>query len=104
MLETVKNWYEEIKEVSTEASNWGVETIELEKVELDVNLIPDVIQDRLSEQLSISYYYYSYIDIYDIVYSLPLSDKNQYVLGLLDEDTLIAFTELKIESVEKSDD
>lgn len=104
MLETVKNWYEEIKEVSTEESNWGVETIELEKVELDTNLIPDGVQDRLSEQLSISYYYYSYMDVYDIVYVLPLSDKNQYVLGLLDKDTLAAFTELKIESVEKLDD
>lgn len=104
MLETVKNWYEEIKEVSTEESNWEVETIELEKVELDVNLIPDGVQDRLSEKLSISYYYYSYMDVYDIVYSLPLQDKNQYVLGLLDEDRLAAFTELKLESVGKLDD
>lgn len=104
MLETVKNWYEEIKEVSTDASNWGVETIELEKVELDINLLPEGIQDGLPKELLISYYYYSYMDVYDIVYSLPLRDKNQYVLGLLDEDTLIAFTELKIESVEKSDD
>lgn len=104
MLETVKNWYEEIKEVSTEESNWGVETIELEKVELDTNLIPDGVQDRLSEQLSISYYYYSYMDVYDIVYVLPLSDKNQYVLGLLDKDTLAVFTELKISNKEQSHD
>lgn len=104
MLETVKNWYEEVKELPTDESNWGVETIELEKVELDISLIPEGVQDRLSEQLSISYYYYSYMDIYDIVYSLPLSDKNQYVLGLLDEDILVASTELKIESVGKLDD
>lgn len=104
MLETVKNWYEEIKEVSTETSNWGVETIEIEKVELDVKLLPAGILSKLPDELSISYYYYSYMDVYDIVYSLPLSGKNQYVLGLLQEDQLLASTELKIESVEKLDD
>lgn len=104
VLETVKKWYEGIKKVSTEASNWGVETIELEKVELDIKLLPEGIQDGLPKELLISYYYYSYMKVYDIVYVLPLKDKNQYVLGLLDEDTLVAFTELKIESVEKSND
>lgn len=95
MLETVKKWYEKNKQVTTKESNWGVETIELEKVELDVNLIPDGVQDRLSEQLSISYYYYSYMDVYDVVYVLPLSDKNQYVLGLLDKDKLAATKEIE---------
>lgn len=104
MLETVKNWYEEIKKVPTETSNWGVETIELEKEELDVKLLPMGILGRLPDELSISYYYYSYMDVYDIVYSLPLKDENQYVLGLLDEDRLVVFTELKLESVEKLDD
>ncbi|MGF2146376.1 hypothetical protein ACQUEF_13515 [Vagococcus fluvialis] len=104
MLETVKNWYEEVKELPTDESNWGVETIELEKVELDVNLIPDGVLDRLSEQLSISCYYYSYMDIYDIVYSLPLKDENQYVLGLLDKDKLTTFTEIRIESENTSHD
>ncbi|MFW7384836.1 hypothetical protein ACODJC_12450 [Vagococcus fluvialis] len=104
MLEIVKDWYEEVKKVSTEESNWGVETIILEKEELDVKLLPAGILGSLPDVLSISYYYYSYMDVYDIVYSLPLKDENQYVLGLLDKDTLVASTELKIESVEKSDD
>ncbi|MGF2146203.1 hypothetical protein ACQUEF_12605 [Vagococcus fluvialis] len=104
MLEIVKNWYEEVREVSTEESNWGVETIDLEKVELDIKLLPEGIQDRLPEELLISYYYYSYMDVYDIVYSLPLRDKKQYVLGLLDEDRLAAFTELKINKKEQSHD
>lgn len=104
MLKTVKNWYEKIKEIPTEASNWGVETIELEKEEIDIKLLPENVLKRLPEQLSISYYYYSYMEVYDIVYSLPLKDENQYVLGLLDEDTLVASIELKIEGVEKLDD
>lgn len=104
MLETVKNWYEEVKELPTDESNWGVETIELEKVELDVNLIPEGTQHRLPKELIISYYYYSYMEVYDIVYVLSLKDKNQYVLGLLDEGTLVAFTELKISNKEQSHD
>lgn len=95
MLETVKNWYEEIKEVSTEASNWGVETITLEKEELDIKLLPEGISDRLPEELLISYYYYSYMGVYDIVYSLPLKDENQYVLGLLKDDKLKATKEIE---------
>ena len=75
MLETVKNWYEEIKKVPTEASNWGVETIELEKEEIDIKLLP--------EKLDISYYYYSYVSIYEISYVLPLESENKYILGLL---------------------
>lgn len=104
MLETVKNWYEGIKKVSTEASNWDIETIELEKEELDIKLLPDNVLDRLLEKLSISYYYYSYMGIYEIIYVLPLMDKNKYVLGLLDEDRLAVFTEVKIESKEQSYD
>lgn len=100
MLETVKNWYEGIKKVPTEASNWGVETIELEKEELDTKLLPENILKRLQENLSISYYYYSYMGIDEIIYVLPLMEKNKYVLGLLDEDKLAAFTEVKVESKE----
>lgn len=100
MLETVNNWYEEVKKVSTEESNWGVETIDLEKVELNVNLIPDGVQDRFSEQLSISYYYYGYMDVYEIVYVLPLRDKGKFILGLLDKDKLTATKEIEWEAGE----
>ncbi|MBO0428816.1 hypothetical protein JZO82_06520 [Vagococcus fluvialis] len=80
MLETVKNWYEGIKKIPTEASNWCVETIELEKEELDIKLLPENVLGRLPEKLLSSYYYYSYMAIYEIVYVLPLESENQYIL------------------------
>lgn len=95
MLETVKNWYEGIKKVPTEASNWGVETIELEKEELDIKLLPENVLERLPEKLSISFYYYSYMFIYEIIYVLPLESENQYILGLLKDDKLKVIKEIE---------
>lgn len=97
MLETVKKWYEGVKKVPTEASNWGVETIILAKEELDVKLLPAGILGRLSDELSISYYYYSYMGVYDIVYVLPLIGKNQYILGLLKANKLETTKEIRWE-------
>lgn len=85
MLETVKNWYEEIKEVSTEESNWGVETIELEKVELDINLLPEGIQDGLPSNEAFTILYRYTIDMSYRYWNLGYVkiNKDQLIFGIV---------------------
>ena len=72
MLPIVKSWFESIKKIETKESDWGVESNELWKEELDSSMIPAGIQTRLTENLLIDYYYYSSEKGYYVVYCLPL--------------------------------
>ncbi|MBO0444702.1 hypothetical protein [Vagococcus fluvialis] len=94
MFELVKEWFEEVKHIKTRNSNWGVESIDLTKEEIDKNLIPKNSQDRLKGDMRVDYYFYSTDQDYFVVYSMELIDDSVYQLGILNEDKLEASKEI----------
>lgn len=103
MLNSVKKWFEEVSQMKTNKEDWGIETVNLSKEELDEQLLPEGIKDQLPSTLSIIYYYYSYMAIYEIVYVLPLVSLNKYLVGWLSENKLKASQEIALEDKAKFD-
>lgn len=94
MIEDIKSWFESVSLIQTDLSDWGVESVELYREELDINLLPiDYVSDLTEEIYHVDYYYYSCSSKYFVVYCLKLND--YYLLGLLDGDQLEAYTLIK---------
>lgn len=101
MLNIIKDWFEAVTSIKTVEPDWGVESVELTKEELDDHLIPTGTKEQLNENLLVDYYFYSDDKGYYVVYCFPLKGADIFQIGLLKDDKLEATKEIKWKAEEK---